>query len=348
MRRDIFLPLVGIVAALAMAAPAQAISLVVMATNTTAIPGEKVFTVGIQISSVDVAGAGAGATLLVQNLTFASGSTGPTQAAGATNVPDIQTAWSLLDVNSPNSITNGGPGGPSFPASGAAATELYKDSWWYSSGSATLQGINGTASDGSADTIGTVTTVPNQGLGYAQGPGASVGTTGYLWQTIATGIQGGTTNNSAMIFTGRFGPVGLDHLDPNTSTAIDPTSIQPDNPSGWTYAQEHVLGNLLVSNGGTLTFPLAQIVASGNVSIPGDYDTNGVGFGTFLSVGDTGGPTNNSSYNVLGGNALVDPHAYLNYATNTIVPEPSSIALFGIGAIGLAMAVRRRTRKQIA
>jgi hypothetical protein len=69
MRRDIFLPLVGIVAALAMAAPAQAISLVVMATNTTAIPGEKVFTVGIQISSVDVAGAGAGATLLVQNLT---------------------------------------------------------------------------------------------------------------------------------------------------------------------------------------------------------------------------------------------------------------------------------------
>ncbi|HEY1600040.1 MAG TPA: hypothetical protein VGG64_10585, partial [Pirellulales bacterium] len=95
-------------------------------------------------------------------------------------MPDIQSAWATLDSFSNNSIENGGAGGPSFPTSGSAATELYGDSWWYSGPTGALQGINGFFPNVD-DAFGTVTTV-NSGQGvYAQGPGAAVGTAGFLW-----------------------------------------------------------------------------------------------------------------------------------------------------------------------
>ena len=64
---------------LAMATSAQAISLVVMATNTTAVPGEKVFTIGVKVTAADVAAAGpnSNAVLVVQNVTFTGGAGGP-------------------------------------------------------------------------------------------------------------------------------------------------------------------------------------------------------------------------------------------------------------------------------
>ena len=62
----------------------------------------------------------------------------------------------------------------------------------------------------------------------------------------------------------------------------------------------HVLGNLLVANGGTLTVPLAQIVASGNVAIPSNFAG---GAGTFLELGTP-------IYNVLGGPVGTDPGAF--------------------------------------
>ena len=266
----------------------------------------------MQVTAADVA-ANPGGTLLVQNITFAG--TGSSAAGGgpiqAGNNPDIQTAWNTVDLLSPNSIDNGnGTGGPSFPTSGSATTSLFRDSWWYSGGSVgTLQGINGFASDGSADTIGTVTTV-NSGQGvYAQGPGAAVGTTGYLFQPEATGIVGGSTSFTNMSYTGLFGPLGANFLDaaPLASQFI----------------------------GGVLTVPLAQIVASGNVTIP---DTYQAGIGQFIAVGGT-------PYNLAGGSALTDPgNGTLNYATGTITfsPEPGTFVLAGMGVLGMLLAWRRR------
>ena len=138
---------------LAMATSAQAISLVVMATNTTAIPGEKVFTIGVKVTAADVAAAGpnSNAVLVVQNVTFTGGATGPIHASGAGNQPDVSGVQSNF-INS-SAINNGGPPSASLGTSGNNA--FYKDSWWYNSAGGTLQGIN----DSSGDT-GTVTTAP--------------------------------------------------------------------------------------------------------------------------------------------------------------------------------------------
>jgi len=297
---------------LAMATSAQAVTLVVMATNTTAIAGSKVYDSGVKITSTDVALGGANPVLLVQNLTFTGGATGPGQATGLNNKQDIQTVWGTLDGASAG-------GGPSFPPGSAnAATQLYKDSWWYSGGTGTLQGTIDSAGD-----QGTVTTVPaSDGSGvYAQGPGALVGTTGYLFQPEATGIVGGASANSTMSYTGLFGPLGADFLNPSAGAPFsDPN---------------HILGDLLVANGGTLTVPLAQIITTGNVPIPSAIAG---GAGTFIEVGT---PT----YNVLGGPVGTDPGAFISYATNSIgpvVPEPGTFVLGAMGAVGLALAWRRR------
>jgi hypothetical protein len=308
---------------LAMATSAQAVQLVVMAVNSNiGVAGEKAFTIGVQITAADVAANPAG-TLFAQNITFGGSTVGPIQATGTNNVPDIQTAWSTLDGNSPNSVTNGGSGGPSFPPGNAAAlTQVYKDSYWYSSSSATLQGINGftgTVADGTlADTIGTVTTV-NSGQGvFAQGPGAAVGTTGYLFQPEATGITGGGAAvggvSATMGYSGLFGPLGANLLD------------------GPPLASQFV--------GGILTVPLAQIIAKGDITIP---DTYQAGTGQFLAVGNTAYNLNGT----LAGPGL-DPNGgnggILNFATGQIVfgPEPGTFVLAGMGALGMFFAWRRR------
>ena len=137
------------------------------------------------------------------------------------------------------------------------------------------------------------------------------------------------TTGQTITYSGLFGPLGLNYFNPNTSNAIDTSNL-----TGYTYAQEHLLGNLLVSNGGVLTVPLAQIVASGNIAIPSQWAG---GIGTFLEFGRGRAPSNNGTYNVLGGPATTDP-GHLDYATNQIVgggvPEPSTLIL----------AAPRRTR----
>jgi hypothetical protein len=294
-----------------MATSAQAVQLVVMAVNSApGITGAKAFTIGVQITAADVA-ANPDSTLFAQNITFSGNGTSPIQAAGASNVPDIQTAWNTLDLNSPNSIGNGGAGGPSFPPGSAATTnELYKDSYWYSGSTASLQGINGFNDAG--DTFGTVTTV-NSGQGvYAQGPGAAVGTTGYLFQPEATGIVGGGSTGVDMSYTGLFGPLGANVLD------------------------QAPLASQFVN--GILTVPLAQIIAKGDVHIPDNY---ALGQGQFLAVGNT-------PYNLDGSLAGTDPAGgaggTLVFATGQIVftPEPGTFVMTGMAALGMLLAWRRR------
>jgi PEP-CTERM motif len=292
---------------------AHAVQLVVMAVNSNiGISGAKEFTIGVQVTASDVA-ANPDSTLFVKNISFAGAFNGPIQAPGANNVQDIQTAWATVDALSPNSITNGGSGGPSFPTFGPGVTELYKDSWWYSSSTGTLQGINGFAPDQSADNIGTVTTV-NSGQGvYAQGPGALVGTTGYVFQPEASGITGGGAavgGVSAMMgYTGIFGPLGANVFDQSPISS------------------EFV--------GGVLAIPLAQIISKGNVAVPDVYSG---GAGQFIALGGT-------AYNFRGGPATADPGTLtLNFATGSFAfaPEPSTLILAAFGALALLAYHRRK------
>src|SRR5262245_52945053 len=99
-----------------------------MATNATAIPfSEKVYTIGVQVTTADLAAPGVGdhPVLYVKHLSFRSTSTRNgvvRQAACSNNKPDLQTVQSVsLDPPFPGPYTLG------------AATQLYKDSWWYSS-----------------------------------------------------------------------------------------------------------------------------------------------------------------------------------------------------------------------
>ncbi|HEY1603470.1 MAG TPA: PEP-CTERM sorting domain-containing protein [Pirellulales bacterium] len=297
-----------------MATSAQAVQLVVMAVNSNiGIAGAKAFTIGLQVTTADVAANPGTPDLFVQNISITGNALGPIQAGGVNNVPDIQTAWTFVDANSPNSISNGGSGGPSFPTAGAATTALYKDSWWYSSDFGSLQGINGFANDGTTDNFGTVSTVDSgQGV-YAQGPAAAMGTTGYLFRRLATGVTGGGAavggNNADMGFSGIYGPLGQNRLD------------------------QAPLASQFVN--GVLTVPLAQIISKGDIHLP-DFYNNGAG--QFIGIGGT-------AYNYFGGVAAAsaDPGVLtIDFATGQIaIPEPSSLILAAFGGVAL-LAYRRR------
>lgn len=282
---------------LAMATSAQAVSLVVMATNTTAVAGAHVYTIGVRVTSADLAAPGVGSNpvLFVQHLSFPSTSVSTglvIQAAGTNNKPDLQTVQSVsLDPQFPG------------PYSGGAATQLYKDSWWYSS-----SGANGDAAgilDGQVDDIGNTGPITNN---------AFVGPTGYVWQPQTDGIQGGVTATPTMTYTGIYGPL-----------------TQGSNNQ---YLDQQPLAGQFVS--GVLTVPLAQIVATGNVVLPFAY---AAGQGQFLSVGQ-------NPYDWLGAPATnpTPTPIVLDFTSNTIhtVPEPGTIALAGMGALGLVLAWRRR------
>jgi hypothetical protein len=318
---------------LTMATSAQAISLVVMATNSTAVAGAKVYTIGIQVTAADVAAGGSNPVLFAQNVTFTGSATGPIHAATTktpnANQPDVQGVQSnFIDANA-----NAPPDNAGLTANGI--TSLYKDSWWYnsSSGNGLLTGVIDSAGD--VGPTGPLDTPPNlppvttnlspDGSGvYTMGafPNSgtnAVGTTGYVF--FPSGAPGAVpanpTTGQTMAYSGLFGPTGANFFN-----------ASPGDPN-------HVLGNLLVANGGTLTVPIAQIIASGNIALPSAL--NG-GAGTFLEAGTP-------IYNVLGGPANVDPGAFLDYTTNTIhgtIPEPGSLVLAGLGVLGLALAWKRR------
>ncbi|HEY1601405.1 MAG TPA: choice-of-anchor tandem repeat GloVer-containing protein [Pirellulales bacterium] len=229
---------VGVVIALTVADSSQAAKLVVMATNTTALAGAKVFTIGVQVTAADVS-AGSDVQLFVQGLTFEGGGGGPLKRTSAS---DIQTVQSSFIQNSV--ATNGGP--PTNATLGTAGVRaLYQDSWFYSSGTGTLMG----AIDSNGDD-GVVTTNPAaDGSGvYTLGPTNNVGATGYLFRPLSLS----------------FGP-------PN-GTIGDTMSITAGiGPFPFTFLDQPPLANTFIN--GVLDIPLAQIVATGNIAIPNPAGT---------------------------------------------------------------------------
>ena len=317
--------IVATVVVLAMANSAQAVSLVVMAVNTSdGIAGAKTFTIGVQITAADVAAGGQNAVLFVQNLTVTGGANGPIQQLGGVNKPDVQTLQtSVLDGSA---VTNGGPPDPIVGTAGNNA--FYRDTWWYNSAGGALQGVVDSAGDS-----GTVTTVPaGDGSGvYTVGFGGAhnansgtnaLGVTGYTFQPSGSpgAVPANGTNDQTITYSGLFGVTGANYLDPS--------------PGGPFTDPNHILGDLLVANHGTLTVPILQLVAKGDVSFP---STPGDA-GTFLEVGT-------QIYNVFGGPQSQDAFAYLDFANNRLslpLPEPGTFVLAGLGAIGVALAWKRR------
>ena len=308
-------PLIAVIL-IAISSTAHGAQLTVMAVNTTAVPGAKVFTIGIKVTSADVtrtigalgAPPSTGIPLLIQNIEFVGGPNGPIQALSSkghpANQPNIQgVQTNFIDPQPVYPPTND-------QLTGDGADALYRDSWWYSGnvGPGALIGYN----DLAGTTIGVVTTTPDTTLG----PTSNVGSTGYLWQPLATGLSGGNTNLSSMEFTGVFGPAGANLLNFAPLSGLftpDPTTA------------EHLP---------TLTVPLAQIVATGNVSI---FDQYNHGLGDFIAVGQV-------AYDMSGHPAGTDASIFLDYANNRISfnPEPAAGVLAALGASGLLFILCQR------
>ena len=170
-----------------------------------------------------------------------------------------------------------------------------------------MQGINGFDFFTPADTIGTVTTVPNGGSVYAQGPGAAVGTTGFLWAPQGNGITGGGAAvggvSTNMTYTGVFGPGG----------GLDLTS-----PA---FASQFV--------GGIATLPLAELLIKGDVRVESTFS-----LGEYLTLGQaTYAPP--PAYGAISFSGVNFPVPF------ALVPEPSSVILAALAM--LSVLVFRQT-----
>jgi len=179
-----------------MATSAQAVSLVVMAVNSSdGIAGAKTYTIGVQITSTDVAAGGANPVLFVQNVTVTGNASGPIQQTGSSGKTDVQAVQAgPLDGSA---TVNGGP--PSDPLGAAGANAFYRDSWWYNTAAGTLTGIVDSAGD-----PGVVTTNPaGDGSGvYTMGSFPTsgtnaVGTTGYTF--FSSGSPGAVPANGTTL-----------------------------------------------------------------------------------------------------------------------------------------------------
>jgi hypothetical protein len=290
---------------------ARAASLVVMAVNTSAIAGAKVFTIGVQVTNADMTSGerGSDAVLAVQNVSFTGGPNGPIDGTGISNAPDIQTVQTeFIDVAAGNNPQPpGNNAGPPTALSASGTTALYRDSWWYANGSGRLLGVRD--STGAAGPLTTNPAADGSGI-YTLGLVNNVGINGDLFTNVVTTPFDAKTGETTS-FTGYYGPVGANLLD-----------LAP-------------LKNLFAN--GLFTVPLAQIVATGDIAIPSDYNS---GIGTVISLGLL-------EFNVLGGPVQVDPHAILDYNTGTIhgTPEPSTIVLAVMGIVALVACKKWRVVK---
>ena len=266
----------------------------------------------------------------MQNLTFAGNGIVPINVvpanANKVDVQNVQT--SIVDQSIENQ-----PGAPLLPAVQSdlpirQQQSVYADSWWYNSAGGLLQGVNDDAGD-----VGPLTNPA-----WQLGPISNVGGTGFTWSPNGTpGVQAGSTALDAlnspggsnattgqyMIYSGIYGPNGSNSLTQST------------------------LASQFVN--GLLTVPIAQIVTTGDIRIPGTYSNaaealqGAPGSGTFIGLIGTGvsnGPTGNGTYNVYGGDPNIDTGFYYNFSNprNIVLPEPGTIFLAGIAAVGMNVA----------
>jgi len=283
---------------------AHAVQLVVMSVNSnTGVAGQKAFIIGVKIPKADLSAKGTGSlpTLFAQNIIFAGGVNGPRNVASF-NRPDIQSLQSGVIDNAGEFPPNNGD----FTSKQLA--QIYQDSWWFNSSTSLLYGTNDAAFNS-----GTITS----SNGGAIGPTAAVGITGYVFNRSGSAgiIPTNASDGQTMQYSGLFGPVGSNTLD------------------------GAVLGPLFNAAGshGILTVPLAQIVATGNITLPDITDAGG-GIGTFLAIGQ-------NAYDLSGAPAGTNTPAFLDFENEVIafgiVPEPGAFVLAAIGVLGLPLASRR-------
>ena len=281
------------IAVLALTTSAQAVQLVVMSTNSnTGVAGQKAFLIGVRIGSTDLATAGPNATLSIHNLTFTGNGTVPVQGVGS-NKNDIQMIQSaFIDNASAYPPTSAG-----LSAAGRGA--LYQDSWWFNSSDGLLTGA--------IDDIGNSGTVTTT-TGGQVGPSLAVGASGVLWTPNGSaGIvfpDGQNTTGHSMQYSGTYGPSG--------SNTLDGPTLAP------------------LFSGGFLTVPIAQIVATGDIGVPGSYPQL---TGSFITLG------NKNYYNGPGFISFSESGPPIVFY---LAPEPGTLALAGLGALGLLLARRRR------
>lgn len=286
---------------------APAAELVVMNTDSKTVPGAKVYTVGVQVTQADVAASIAdfhpNVVLGVQEVDFI-GNILNSQQTTPFNYRSLQSIQSQYMDNAAynNPVAPGGVAGPPVDLGSAGDHALYASSWWYAGNGGQLIGV--TDSNGN---IGPVTTIPAaDGSGvYAVGPAANLGTTGLTWRGIPESFPGtpGMTMSEAI-----FGVAGS---------------------SAYTgYLDQAPMSNQFVN--GVLTVPLAQVVTDGNINF--DFSTTGTSLDGGPLYGNNFITLTNTPFNFLGGNWLVDPHAVLDYSTNTIHSQLAAGG--GTGTVG--------------
>ncbi len=269
----------------------RAAELVVMATNTTAVPGAKVFTIGVQVTQADVAAAELkgppNIPLLVQGVDL-SGNILNSQQTNPFNLTELQTLQTIyVDAASyANPVAPGFGGGPPTNLSSVGTHALYATSWWYTGSTGQLMGVHD--SSGESGVVSTTPAADGSGI-YTVGPTNNIGPDGVVWQATphSTPSAPGMSLSEAA-----YGSVG----------------------TGVNFLDHSPLGNQFVN--GVFTAPLAQVVANGNINFAFSLWAPTIG-GNFIAVGQ-------DAVNFLGGDYTVDPHAILDYNTGTIHSQLTS------------------------